>query len=166
MRKTRKLWPPNRGWTGGFIRSFAPRQAALALQSDRLEDNIIAILARVRDPRAAVKRVLSSIAAADPSERARALTGFPILARLRRLEEAIEREARQMPLLDDIIMNNRVLGREYRRGEAAVVARLIEKRFGDVSAGLRERLAEMSAAEIEAVGLRVLEAGRVEELLG
>jgi len=71
-----------------------------------------------------------------------------------------------MPLLDDIIMNNRVLGREYRRGEAAVVARLIEKRFGDVSAGLRERLAEMSAAEIEAVGLRVLEAGRVEELLG
>ena len=27
----RKSWPPNRGWTGGFLRSLAPRPAALAL---------------------------------------------------------------------------------------------------------------------------------------
>ena len=27
---TRKLWPPNRGWTGGFLHSLAPRPAALA----------------------------------------------------------------------------------------------------------------------------------------
>ena len=135
------------------------------LQSERLEDNIIAVPARVSEPRAAVKKVLSSIAAADASRRARALAGFLTLAGLRRLEETIEREARRMPLLDDI-MDNRVLGREYRRGEAAVVARLIEKRFGNVPAELRERLAEMSAAGIEAVGLRVLEAGRVEDLLG
>jgi hypothetical protein len=28
---TRKVWPPNRGWMGGFLPSLAPRPAALAL---------------------------------------------------------------------------------------------------------------------------------------
>jgi CxxC motif-containing protein (DUF1111 family) len=31
LRNTRKSWPPNRGWTGGFLHSLAPRRAALAL---------------------------------------------------------------------------------------------------------------------------------------
>ncbi len=31
FRSTRKSWPTNRGWTGGFLRSLAPRPAALAL---------------------------------------------------------------------------------------------------------------------------------------
>src|SRR5271167_2616740 len=33
LRNTRKSWPPDRGWTGGFLRSLAPRPAALALLS-------------------------------------------------------------------------------------------------------------------------------------
>ncbi len=35
MRNTRKLWPRNRGWTGGFLHCMAPRPAALALQRKR-----------------------------------------------------------------------------------------------------------------------------------
>jgi hypothetical protein len=31
LRTARKSWPPNRGWTGGFLRSLAPRPAAFAL---------------------------------------------------------------------------------------------------------------------------------------
>jgi mono/diheme cytochrome c family protein len=31
VRKARKFWPPNRGWTGGFLHFLAPRPAALAL---------------------------------------------------------------------------------------------------------------------------------------
>ncbi len=31
LRNTRKFWPPNRGWMGGFLHSLAPRPAALAL---------------------------------------------------------------------------------------------------------------------------------------
>ena len=50
------------------------------LESARLEDNVIAVLARLRDSRAAVRRILGRIAAADPSERADALTGVLILA--------------------------------------------------------------------------------------
>jgi mRNA interferase MazF len=33
LRNTRKFWPPNRGWTGGFLHCLAPRPAALALVS-------------------------------------------------------------------------------------------------------------------------------------
>jgi len=31
LMNTRKSWPPDRGWTGGFLRCWAPRPAALAL---------------------------------------------------------------------------------------------------------------------------------------
>ncbi len=150
------------------------------LESEQLEDNVIAILAGLTDRIAAVKRILSRIAAADPAERPEALAGFLILAGLRRLGEAVEKEAHRMPLLDDI-MDHPVLGREYKRGlekglekglqrgrrdgELALLLRLIEKRFGAVQATLRERIEKMSDAEIEAAGLRVLDARSPEDLL-
>ncbi len=34
LRNTRKLWPPNRGWAGGFFGFLAPRPAALALSGN------------------------------------------------------------------------------------------------------------------------------------
>jgi hypothetical protein len=154
----------------------------LLLESDRLEDNVIAVLARVHDQRATIRRILARIAAGDPAERANALAGFLILAGLRRLAaEVIEQEASQMPILDDII-DHPVLGREFKRGlkqgreqglqegrhdgELAVLLRQIEKRFGSVPFHLRDRLAKMSVPEVEAVALRVLDARKVEDLLG
>jgi hypothetical protein len=148
------------------------------LESDRIGDNIVAVLARVRDERAAVKRVLSRIAEVEPGERSNALFGLLTLAGLRKLEDVVEREASQMPLLDDIL-DNKVLGREFRRGlelgrkqaleeglhgELEFLLRLIEKRFGNVPAALRERLTQMSEPEIQAVGLRLLDAGNIEDL--
>ena len=138
------------------------------LESESLADNIVAVLARVRDQRAAVKRILQRIAAGDPAERARALAGFVILAGLRQLEEVIEQEASQMPLLDDIL-DNKVLGREFRRGmeqgELTLLLRQIERRFGSVPATLRERLTAMSGPEIEAVAFRLLDARNLNDLL-
>ncbi len=141
------------------------------LESDRIEDNVIALLARVNDQRDAVKRILSRIAAGDPARRGRVLAGFMILAGLRKLGKVIEQEVRQMPLLDDI-MDHEVLGREFKRGltqgrhdgELAVLLRQIEKRFGSAPPSLRERLEKMSVAEVEAVALRLLDAQRIEEL--
>lgn len=107
---------------------------------------------------------------ADPAVKANALKGLILLAGLRRLEDLIEREASQMPLLDDI-MDNKVLGREYRRGleqgrhvgELAILLRQIERRFGAVAPELREKLAGMSAPELETIGLRILDARSVDE---
>jgi len=151
------------------------------LDSARLEANIIAVLARVRDQRATIRRTLSQIAAGDPDERARAMSGFLILAGLRRMAaEVIEQEASQMPLLDDII-DHPVLGREFKRGlaqgqelgreqgrhdgELAMLLRQIGKRFGSAPASLQDRLEKMSVPEIEAVSLRLLDARSIDELL-
>lgn len=149
------------------------------LESDRIEDNVIAVLARVDDQRDAVKRILSRIAVGDPAQRGKMLAGLMILAGLRKLGKVIEQEAHQMPLLDDI-MDHEVLGREFKRGltqgreqgreqgrhdgELAVLLRQIEKRFGSVPPQLRERLDKMPASEVESVALRLLDARSIEEL--
>jgi Domain of unknown function (DUF4351) len=87
------------------------------LQSDRIEDNVIAVLANVKDQREAVKHILSRIVAGDPAQRSRALAGILILAGLRRLAaEVIEEEASQMPILDDII-DHPVLGPKIKQAE-------------------------------------------------
>ncbi len=154
------------------------------LESDQIGDNVIAVLARISDQRTVVKRILTRIASTEPGERSTALKGFTMLAGLRHLEEVIEQEANQMPLLDDI-MDNKVLGREFKRGlaqgqeqgreqgreqglhdgEMAVMLRQIERRFGSVPSSLKIRLDRMSRAEVEAVALRLLDARTLEDLL-
>jgi len=78
-----------------------------------------------------------------------------------------------MPLMDSIL-DNQVLGREYKRGlqegeqrgeqetelrvELKVLRRLMEWRFGAIPAWAEERLAARSAAELEELIVRVLDA--------
>jgi len=85
-----------------------------------------------------------------------------------------------MPILNDIL-DNKVLGREYKRGlkegelkgelkgelrgELTVIRRQIEKRFGTIPSWAEERLAGQSTAELEKLSLRVLDAESIEDLL-
>ena len=85
------------------------------LESEHLGDNMIAILARLRDRREAVQRILTKIVQAEQAERQGGLYRLLILSGLRRLEEFVEQEARKMPILNDIL-ENKVLGREFKRG--------------------------------------------------
>src|SRR2546426_4034897 len=85
------------------------------LESEQVGDNVIAILARLRDHRDAVRRIVERIAGLSAAERQTALAQLLILAGLRHLEIAVEQEARKMPLLNDIL-DNKVLGREFKRG--------------------------------------------------
>jgi hypothetical protein len=59
---------------------------------------------------------------------------FLVLANLRKLERVVEEEARKMPNLDEVLANE-VLGREYKKGELALLRRLLEKRFGHFQNG-------------------------------
>jgi hypothetical protein len=84
----------------------------------------------------------------------------------------VEREARKMPIFIDIL-ENKVLGREYKRGlqegrqegELTVLRRLIAKRFGPMPNWAEERLAGRSPAELEELSVRVLDAQSIEDLL-
>lgn len=154
------------------------------LASEQVGDNVIAILTRLRDREGAIHEIVRRISELEGSQRELALRQLIILGGLRRLEESIEREARKMPLLDDIL-DNKVLGREYKRGveqgvqqgvlqgvqqgvqqgELTLLRRMIEKRFGAVPGWAEERLSGWPPAELEALGVRLLDAKSLEDLL-
>ncbi len=159
------------------------------LASPQLEDTIMSILAKVKDHRAGVRRILSSIVSGKLENRSSAVSTFLILAGLRKLEALIEQEASQMPLLDDI-MDHAVLGHEFKRGlaqgreqgvqqgreqgveqgrhdgELFLLLRLAEKRFGKIPAPLKDRLTNLPVAELESATLRLLDARSAEDIFG
>ncbi len=150
------------------------------LESAETSDNVIAVLARLRDEREAVRRILTRVAQLDQEAKGLAFQQLIRLAGLRQLEEYVEQEARKMPLLDDI-MDNKVLGRERRRGieigreeglheglqkgELKMLSRQIEKRFGKVPAWAADILEKKTTAELEELGLRILDVDSLESLL-
>jgi hypothetical protein len=134
------------------------------LESQEVGDNVIAILARLRDHKDAVRRVVERIAGLVAAERETALGQLLILAGLRHFEEMVEQEARKMPILNDIL-DNKVLGREFKRGELTVLRRQIEKRFGAIPSWAEERLAGRSPADLEDLSVRVLDAQSLDDLL-
>jgi len=120
------------------------------------------------------------IAGLAAAERETALAQLVILAGLRHLSGAVERERRKMPIDVDIhehevlgpmLREEREEGRQEGRregrqeGELAVLRRQIEKRFGALPIWASERLVALTVSELEELGERVLDAKSVEELL-
>jgi hypothetical protein len=85
-----------------------------------------------------------------------------------------------MPVYIDIL-ENKVLGPPYKRGleegelkgelkgklegELKILRRLIEKRFGAIPKWAGERLSARTAAELEELSVRILDATSIEDLL-
>jgi predicted transposase YdaD len=150
------------------------------LESEETGDNVIAILARLRDHKAAIAKIVGRIADLPAAERETALSQLLILAGLRRLEETVEREIQRMPVYIDLL-ENKVLGPAFKRGleegelkgklegelegELKILRRQIEKRFGPIPKWAAERLAARSAAELEELSVRILDSTNIEELL-
>jgi predicted transposase YdaD len=149
---------------------------ARLLKSERVDDNIVALLTRLSDRRQAARLVLQRIAGLEPGERRSALDRLLILAGLRKtLVTVLQEEVNKMPILNDI-RDHELYGREYKRGreegreegrqhEVVILRRLLEKRFGSVPNWAADRLAKLSAKELEELSLRVLDARSIEDLL-
>ncbi len=86
------------------------------LESDGLGDNVLAILARLRDEREAVRRIVGRIARLNASERQSMLEQLSILAGLRQLEPLVKEEANRMPITENIL-NHQLIGPAYRKGQ-------------------------------------------------
>jgi predicted transposase YdaD len=154
------------------------------IASRNVEDNVVAVLARLSNERDAVRRILQRIAMCGPRRRAGAFQELTLLAGLRSLEPIIEQEAKQVPILNDI-MDHAVLGRERRRGieiglekgrergreegreegERLIILRQIEQRFGAVPTPVKKRIGALSGPKLERIALRLLDARSLDELL-
>lgn len=138
-------------------------------------DNILAILARHRDQRETIRRILDRIGRLGGEARDTGFKKLLILAGLRKLENAIRTEVKQMPILDDI-MNHDVIGPAIRKGikqgmkqgvqqgELTILRRMIDKRFGSLPAWVDERLTKLSSAELEELSVRFVDAKNIDEL--
>ena len=108
----------------------------------------------------------------EPAGRELYLRMLTILSGLRGLEQVVEREARKVPILNNIL-DHKVLGREFKKGREEgrreealnLLSRLIVKRFGPMPSWAETRLSEKSIAQLEELGERVLDAANLEEML-
>lgn len=158
--------------------------AEALIASRRVEGNVIAVLARLGDERQAVRRILARIAKCSARRREEAFQELTVLSGLRNLEAVVKGEAKQMPILNDII-DHGIIGRERKRGiaigmekglekglqkgriegEQLILIRLICQRFGPVSAPVRKRIQAMSPAGLEKLAMRIIDAASLEEVL-
>jgi len=76
----------------------------------------------------------------------------------------VEEEVKKVPILNDI-SEHEVLGRARQEEGLTIVRRLIEKRFGSVPKWAQQRLAKLSAKELEELSVRVLDEKSIESLL-
>src|SRR6266536_1645754 len=162
------------------------------LASGHAGDNILAILTGLRGSQETVQRILKALAGLERPERELALEVLFLLAGLRELEETVEQEARKMPVFNDIL-ENKVLGREVKRGRAEGIAegiaegmkegikegikegvqrgeltllrRQMVKRCGEIPPAVDERLSKLSPEELEPLSDRILDARSLDELL-
>jgi hypothetical protein len=148
------------------------------LASAQVDDNVVAVLLRLRDERATLHRILERVGRAPSEQRQQALKALFVLARLRGLAPLLEEEAKKMPIDFEVDWKTDeyfgpIIARAAEEAvakrvnmERQVLRRLIEKRFGELPAWATERIDATSGWNIEQLTLRVLDAGSVAELLG
>jgi predicted transposase YdaD len=166
------------------IVDFRELDGEVLLASDRLEDNLLGILARWSDQVVAVRRILAKIKSSVPESRVQALTELTILAKLRSLVSVLEEESKRMPITEDI-MEHEIIGRERKfgmalgreegreeglvegrvEGERRLVLRLLTTRFGKVPLWAAERIESFGLSELDAISDRLLTAKSLRELL-
>jgi hypothetical protein len=149
--------------------------SAALLSSNRVEDNLLAILTRLADPAAAIRQILARIASLEGPARRDAFAQFLILSGMRRLSRTVKEEAQKMPILNDIldhevigpaILQGRREGRQegLQEGRKELIVRILEKRFGQIPEWVETRLLSLSAAELDELAVRILDASGLGEL--
>ncbi len=162
------------------IRTF---DAEKLLASPYAGDAVLAILAKHGERRDVIRRILLRIAKLEEAKRRDALTKLGILAGIRRLGNAVETEAKKMPIHYDILDHD-LLGPILRRGRAeglaeglaegkvegraeeavSLVRRQLKARFGPLPAALNKELESLNLAELENLAERLISAASLSEL--
>jgi predicted transposase YdaD len=154
----------------------------LLVASSEPSDNVLGILARLGNHRAALRSILEKVSRLRADQAAFYCQALLILAGLRGLEDVAQEEMRHMSLsIDELISENKVLGPIYRRGleegrqeglqegrqegQVDLLRRQIERKFGVLPSWAEHSLSQRSAQAVEQIGIRLFDAATLEELL-
>jgi predicted transposase YdaD len=157
--------------------------AEALLQSNHPADAVLSILAGAANPPETVRRILDRVAKMKEPHRKIAFSKLMILAGIRQLDGVVKQEAKQMPILNDI-MDHGVIGPAIRQGRkegmaegkaagklegkmeeaAALAQRQLTARFGPLSPKTKKRLASLTLPELEDLAIRLLSAKSITEL--
>jgi predicted transposase YdaD len=157
--------------------------AETLLQSKHPADAVLSILGRDANRLEIVRRILERIAKMRGSSRKIAFSKLLILAGIRQLAGVVEQEAKQMPILNDI-MDHEVIGPAIRQGRregkvegklegklegkieeaVALAQRMLKARFGPLSPKTKRCLAKLTLPELEDLAIRLLTAKSITEL--
>ncbi len=149
------------------------------LRSRDVGDQILAVLMRLEDQKDAVGKVVDSITKLKGEKRDAALGQLLVLSGLRRLEGTVEREVGMRTGFGSIL-ENKVLGREYKKGlaqgleqgleqgviqgRALVVRNLLLKRFGKIPGWAEAKLLKANANDLDLWGDRLLDSKTIRQV--
>jgi hypothetical protein len=141
------------------------------LASREVSDNVIGLLGSPAGAET-LCRVVKRITRLETGQLIFYLRSLFAVAGLRGWEEVLEREAKSVPVMIDI-MANKVLGRERKKGlelglvkgELRLLRRQLDKKFGPIPTWANERLAKATVPEIEDLAVRLLDASNLDELM-
>jgi len=122
------------------------------IRSNDWGDNLLALLTPVEQERV-LRRVEEQIRQLKGEEQRTAARIFVILAGIIGIAKTV---VRRLKMID--VMENEVLGPAVLKGEATIVARLLEKRFGALPEWVAEKLGSAKEAELLTWADRVLSA--------
>ncbi|HKE24118.1 MAG TPA: hypothetical protein VKB88_17250 [Bryobacteraceae bacterium] len=128
------------------------------VESNDWGDNLLALLTPVEQERV-LRKVEEQIRKLKGEEQETAARLFVILAGIIGLEETV---IRRLNMID--IMENRVLGPAILKGEATMLASLLEERFGTLPEWVADKLGSAKEAELMAWGKRVLSAQTLDDV--
>ncbi|MEO5329719.1 MAG: DUF4351 domain-containing protein [Magnetococcus sp. THC-1_WYH] len=150
------------------IRSIDCREL---LDSPSLEENILAILCRIDNQKEVIQEILYRISELPIKARADALTKLAILSRLRRLETVVKTEADEMSLTFNLMENDvfrpiimKAQMESEQKGEANILTRLLQRRFGTVPEWAKEKIAKAELPSIEEWSLRIFDAQSLDDV--
>jgi hypothetical protein len=137
------------------------------LASAALEDNLLALLCRLANPREAIQRLLARLACVTGTARDDAIAQLLALAGLRHLHLLVLEETKHMPIISSIRENlffrevfeegKHECHQESRQEEAvALLSRQLEHRFGPLPAATRQQIEAADTSTLETWSLRVL----------
>ena len=149
------------------------------LESEKLSENLLALMMAVEDRREAIRRIVVRINRLDEVRRRDALARLLLTCGMRKLLTVAHEEIEKMPatgnILDDPFLAKIALEREEKgreqgreqgrdRGRREIVHDLIEKKFGPLPAWVDERMSSASSQQIDALAMRILDCPTLDQL--